>query len=99
MAVKIYKVTSQLIYSQGKLAMVMRKKNNTHLSGIEYGRTEKAKEYEARDNPSFHEPLLGPPEVKFVKRKIQGYFCTCSVRPSEDKHRCSAMCGDKPHLT
>ena len=33
-----------------------------YLSRVEYCGTEKAKEYETRDHPSFDKSLLGPPE-------------------------------------
>ena len=61
MAVKMYEVASKLICSGVKQAMVVKNNQFSHLSGIEYGRTEKAKEYKARDNPGFHKSLLGPP--------------------------------------
>ena len=75
MAVKMYKVVFPAHSLTGKTGNSREKITNSHLSGIEYGRTEKAKEYEARDNPSFHKSLLGPPKkVKICQKENPKIF-------------------------
>ena len=49
--------------------------------------------------PEFSQVSLGATWVKESKQNPNIYFCTCSGHPSADKHKCSAVCGDKPHLT